>query len=118
MAIGVTEADLRQWVHSLVWMGEYLADEIPLLIEDSLGVGDKVDWDWLRDVIAAEIAAKRALEKTWPAVTDWDRLDRAFQALQEQGVIALHLAGFTQSDGMEEVEDDYEEAGGKKSNYA
>lgn len=118
MAIGVTEADLRSWVHSFVWTGEYLADEIPLLIEDSLGVGDKVDWDWLRDVIAAEVAAKRAVEKTWPAVTDWDRLDRAFGKLEGQGVIALHMAGFTQSDGLEEVEDDYEEAGGKESNYA
>src|SRR4051794_33302210 len=118
MAIGVTEADLRTWVHSLVWTGEYDADEIPLLIEDSLGVGDKVDWDWLRDVISTAVAAKQAAEQTWPAVTDWDRLDRAFRALQRQGVIALHMAGFTQSDGLEEVEDDYQEAGGEKSNYA
>lgn len=118
MAIGVTKADLRKWVHSLVWTGEYLADEIPLLIEDSLGVGDEVDEDWLEKVIAAEVAKKRAAENKWPKVTDWDRLDRAFRALQEQGVIALHLAGFTQSDGLEEVEDDYKVAGGKKSNYA
>lgn len=118
MADGVTEADLRNWVHSLVWAGEYDADEIPLLIEDSLGVGDEVDEDWLRDVIAAEVAAKRAAEQTWPAVTDWDRLDRAFRALDRHGVIALHLAGFTQSDGLEEVEDDYQEVGGEKSNYA
>jgi hypothetical protein len=118
MAMGVTEADLRAWVHSLVWTGEYLADEIPLLIEDNLGVGDEVDGDWLQGVIAEEVAAKRAAEATWPAVTDWDRLDRAFQALRRQGLIALHLAGFTQSDGLEEVEDDYEDAGGKESNYA
>ena len=117
MAIGVTEADHRKWVHSSVWTGEYDANAIPLLITDSLGVGDKVDDDWLRDVFAAEVAAKRAAEQTWPAVTDWDRLDRAFRALERQGVIALHMAGFTQSDGLEEVEDDYEEAGGKKSNY-
>ena len=118
MALGVTKADLRQWVHSFVWTGEYLPDEIPWLIEDSLGVGDEVDEDWLSDVIAKEVAKKRAAEKQWPAVTDWDRLDRAFQALQQQGVIALHMAGFTQSDGLEEVEEDYQEAGGKKSNYA
>jgi hypothetical protein len=118
MADGVTEADLRNWVRSFVWTGEYEADEIPLLIEDSLGVGDEVDEGWLRDVIATEVAAKRAAEQTWPAVTDWDRLDRAFRALERQGVIALHMAGFTQSDGLEEVEDAYQEAGGKESNYA
>lgn len=118
MAIGVTEADLWIWVHSLVWTGEWDADEIPLLIEDSLGVGDKVDEDWLRGLIAAEVAAKRAAEQTWPSITDWDRLDRAFRALKRQGVIALHMAGFTQSGGLEEVEDDYQDAGGKTSNYA
>ena len=118
MAGGVAEADLRQWVHSFVWTGEYDADEIPWLIEDSLGVGDVVDQGWLRDVIAAELAAKLEAEQAWPAVTDCDRLDRAFQALQRQGIIALHRAGFTQSDGLEEVEDDYHEAGGAASDYA
>jgi hypothetical protein len=118
MAGGVTEEDLRHWVHSFVWTGEYGADEIPWLIEDSLGVGDEVDQSWLRDVIAAEVAVKREAEQTWPSVTDCDRLDRAFQALQRQGIIALHRAGFTQSDGLEEVEDDYHEAGGEASGYS
>jgi hypothetical protein len=118
MAIGVTKDDLREWVHSFVWTGEYLADEIPLLIEDCLGVGDEVDEVWLKELIAAEFATKKAAEATWPAVTDWDRLDKAFQSLREKGVIALHLAGFTQSDGLEEVEDDYEDAGGEDSDYA
>jgi hypothetical protein len=67
---------------------------------------------------AAEVAAKREAERTWPAVTDCDRLDRAFQALERHGIIALHRAGFTQSDGLDEVEEDYREAGGEASNYA
>jgi hypothetical protein len=118
MGNGVTKEDLRQWVHSFVWTGEYDADEIPWLIEDSLGVGDMVDQGWLRDLIAAEMATKREAELTWPPVTNCDRLDLAFQALQQQGIIALHRAGFTQSDGLEEVEDDYHEAGGEASDYA
>lgn len=118
MADGVTEEDLRDWVRSFVWTGEYHADEIPWLIEDSLFPGDTVDQDWLRDVIAAEIAAKREAERAWPPVTDCDRLDRVFLALQRQGIIALHRAGFTQSDGLEEVEDDYHETGGEASGYS
>ena len=118
MADGVTEEDLRHWVRSFVWSGEYDADEIPWLIEDRLGVGDVMDQNWLRDVIAAEFAAKREAEQAWPPVTDCDRLDRAFETLQRQGIIALHRAGFTQSDGLEEVEDDYHEAGGEASGYA
>jgi hypothetical protein len=66
-----------------------------------------VDEDWLRDLIRTEIAAKRQEEQTWPAVTDCDRLDRVFAALEAQGMIALQMAGFTQSDGLEEVEDTY-----------
>jgi len=118
MANSVTKEDIRQWVHSFVWTGEYDAAEIPLLIEDNLGVDDEVDEGWLHGLIAAEVAAKRAAEQTWPAVTDCDRLDRAFLALEQQGVIALHRAGFTQSDGLEEVEDAYQEAGGESSDYA
>lgn len=118
MADGVTEEDIRHWVRSFVWTGEYEADEIPLLIEDNLGIDDDVDAGWLRDAIAKEVAAKRAAEQTWPAVTDCDRLDRAFQALERQDVIALHRAGLTQSDGLDEVEEDYRAAGGEASGYA
>jgi hypothetical protein len=118
MANGVTEADIRHWVRSYVWSGEYDGEEVVLLIEDQLGEGDEVDEGWLRGVIRGEVAAKRKAEETWPEVTDCDRLERAFQALQRQGVIALHRAGFTQSDGLDEVEEDYREAGGKASNYA
>jgi hypothetical protein len=118
MADGVTKADIRHWVWSYVWSGEYDADEVALLIEDQLGDGDEVDEDWLRKRIRDEVAAKRKAEKTWPKVTYCDRLDRAFKALEQQGVIALQMAGYTQSDGLEEVEDAYREAGGKKSKYA
>ena len=118
MADGVTEEDIRQWVRSYVWSGEYDADEVALLIEDQLGDGDEVDEGWLRKQIRGEVAAKRKAEKTWPKVTDCDRLDRAFLALERQGLIALHIAGFTQADGLDEVEEAYREAGGKKSKYA
>ena len=118
MANGVTQEDIRNWVRSYVWSGEYDAEEVVLLVEDQLGEDDEVDEDWLRKVIRREVAAKRQAEKTWPEVTDCDRLDRAFQALEQQGVIALQMAGYTQSDGLEEVEDAYREAGGQKSKYA
>jgi len=117
-AYRVTQEDILHWVWSYVWTGEYDADEIPFLIEDQLGVDDEVDEDWLDRVIRKEVAAKRKAEKTWPKVTDCDRLDRAFTALEKQGIIALHSAGFTQSEGLDEVEEAYHEAGGKKSKYA
>lgn len=105
-------------VRSFVWSGEYGEEEVGLLIEDQLGVDDEVDEDWLRKIIRSEVEAKKKAEETWEKVTDFDRLDRAFIVLRAQGVIALHRAGFTQSDGLEEVEDAYDEAEGKNSDYA
>jgi hypothetical protein len=117
-ADGVTEEDVRHWVHYAVWGGDYDAEEIVLLIEDQLGEDDEVDEPWLRKLIRTEYASKRKAEKTWPKVTDFDRLDRVFQKLHEQGMIALHNAGFTQSDGLDFVEESYRDSGGVKSNYA
>jgi hypothetical protein len=115
---GVTQADILDWVRSFVWSGENDPDEVALMIQDQFGEDDEVDEDWLKKAIHQEFAAKRKAETTWPEVTDCDRLDRAFKTLERQGVIALHMAGFTQSDGLHEVEETYREAGGEKSTYA
>jgi hypothetical protein len=118
MGSRVTQADILSWVRSLVWSGEYEEEEVALQIKDQLGENDKVDEGWLRNAIRSEAESKRKAEETWPKVTDFDRLDRAFTILEAQGIIALHRAGFTQSDSLEEVEDAYQEAGGKNSDYA
>ncbi|WP_020470262.1 DUF6891 domain-containing protein [Zavarzinella formosa] len=115
---GVTREDILHWVRGFVWRGEHDREEIAIMIEEQLGEGDEIDPKWLDKEIRREFAAKRKAEKTWPKVTDCDRLDRAFETLEQQGIITLQTAGFTQSDGLEEVEDAYRDAGGKKSGYA
>jgi hypothetical protein len=62
----------------------------------------ELDPDDLTAAIDEEIAKHEAEKKAWPAVTDCDRLDAAFAALSKRGIIALHNAGFTQSDGYED----------------
>ena len=49
--------------------------------------------------VDAEIKAHEADQATWPTNTDCDRLDAVFAQLNEDGIIALHNAGYTQSDG-------------------
>lgn len=115
---GVTQEDLLHWIRCFVWSGENDAEEVALMIEDQLGEKDEVDEDWLQEAIRREFAAKRKEEKTWPKVTDCDLLDRAFEALEQQGIIALHIAGYTQSAGLWEVEEEYRDADREKSNYA
>jgi hypothetical protein len=117
MTNGVTREDILSWARSLVWSGEYDEENVALKIGDQLGKDAEVDVGWLREVIRSEAESKRKAEASWPRITDFDRLDRAFTILEASGIIALHRAGFTQSDGLEEVEDAYGEAGGKNSGY-
>jgi len=50
------------------------------------------------------------IEKTsYPTTTDRDRLDSTFKGMNERGVIALQNAGFTQSDGYDDIRDAYSE---------
>ena len=44
-------------------------------------------------------------EASWPENTTNDRLDAAFEALRERGIVALQDAGYTMSDGWEDIHD-------------
>jgi len=55
--------------------------------------------DDVSDAIDVAIRDLIAEATTWPAVTDCDRLDSAFAAINRRDVIALQNAGYTQSDG-------------------
>ena len=55
----------------------------------------------VRDALATQYAE----EARWLHVTHNDRIDRAFAELQRRGIIALQNAGFTWSDGHEDVND-------------
>lgn len=75
-----------------------------VLFDLSCEYGD-VDEDALRARVDAARAAQRAAEATWPAETDNDRLDRAFDALDGDGFVALHRAGLTVHEGGEDAYD-------------
>jgi hypothetical protein len=88
-----------------------------LLITDDLDQGDPLDESWLAGLIEAEFALKRTAEATWPKITDFDRLEKVFMILEQQGIIALHCAGYTQSDGFEDAYEVYMDGGGADSDY-
>src|SRR5688572_28650350 len=60
------------------------------------------------NAVSEAFATIRREERTWPPVTDCDRLDRVFTALNKRGVIALQDAGYTQSDGYDDVRAAYD----------
>jgi hypothetical protein len=114
---GATEADAARAIRLDVWSGNYDADEVLLMLREDHPEYEDIDDARLRAMIRHEFAAKRRAERTWPKVTDCDRLERVFEALEARGVIAEEDAGFTQSEGHYNVEELYKEAGGKKSKF-
>ncbi|MCJ2028983.1 hypothetical protein MKK50_06120 [Methylobacterium sp. J-043] len=65
------------------------------------------DRRWVEAEVARAFARKRADEATWPLETDFDRLAIAFDALDASGIIALHDAGYTRSDGISDAGEVY-----------
>jgi hypothetical protein len=109
------EAVARDAVRRYVWSGFYGSDEIVEIIDESIFRPGEIDKDWLRAEIERAFSKKLEEQKNWPTHTDCDRLDRVFDALNNQGILALQNAGYTQSDGMSDVSQFYFEAGGEQS---
>ena len=93
---------IRVWV----WSGFYSLPDVLEMLEDCYeDDGDEEDADkqMLEEYAESEFQAKREAEATWPPVTDCTRLDAAFDDLNGMGIIALHNAGYTLSDGISDV---------------
>ncbi len=88
-------------IHKWVWSGFYSPEEVDLMIDDILE--EDAHEAMLRDAVAPEFTKKEEEEKTWPQVTDCDRLNAVFAALDKRRVLCLHNSGFERSDGHTEA---------------
>jgi hypothetical protein len=89
----------RETVDALIAGGFFDEDDLDTYLADMAFDPDAAPFAIaVRDHARAAMAAKRTAEAGWPAVTDWDRLARAFSALEAGGILALHNAGLTTSD--------------------
>lgn len=79
---------------------------------DHLGPDDR---RWVETEIEQTFARKRTEEATWPPVTDFDRLAAAFDVLAATGIVALHRAGYTRSDGISDAWEAYHQ--GKEEGF-
>ena len=101
-----------------VWGGEYGPDEVCIIIGEEIFGDDEEQVEWTEAAVRRAFAEKRKAERTWPKVTDCDRLDRVFTALEKRGVLTdSDDTALTQSDGFEAVEELYRDEGGKKSAF-
>ncbi len=99
-------------IKTRVWSGFDTAEDVHQLIDDMLSDdGEDVDEAILRAAVEPEFRQKLTAETTWPVKTDCDHLDTAFDSLNRIGIIALHNAGVTQSDGLSDVGEALRERG-------
>lgn len=92
-----------------VWSGFYSPSDVEEMIADVLE--DDADEAFLRASVRPEFEKKVAEETDWSGRTDCDRLDEAFEELNALGIIALHNAGYTMSDGHSDVSEVLHERG-------
>lgn len=96
-----TDKYILDAIRLCVWSGFYDADDVHQVIDDILE--DDADEAMLRSAVASEFEKKTQAERSWPDETDCDRLDRVFDYLNTTGIIALQNAGYTMSDGLDDV---------------
>ena len=80
-------------IKTWVWSGFYGADDIQEMIGDVLE--HDADEAMLRAAVESELAAKATAEKTWPRVTDCDRLGAVFAELDRGGVLVARIVSET-----------------------
>ena len=96
-----SERYVYEAIKNWVWSGFYNEADIQEMMDDILD-GD-CDEKMLLSLVSKEFELKKSEEANWPGETDYDRLAKAFDKLHEEGVCALHNAGYTMSGGLEAV---------------
>ncbi|RIY01432.1 DUF3168 domain-containing protein [Aureimonas flava] len=99
-------ADVVHQIHVLARGGFHSeVSALTAVVEDYLDPDrlDPEDRRWVEAEVERAFETKRADEAVWPAITDFDRLVAAFDALTATGIVALHRAGYTRSDGISDA---------------
>jgi hypothetical protein len=98
-----------QEIETQVRGGFEARDRIIEIFCEEMYAPDELDPDEVEAAVDAAIAAHESEKPNWPEVTDCDRLDAVFEALNKQGIVSLQNAGYTQSDGYSDCVEVYHE---------
>lgn len=100
-----TERYLRQsattWVRSGFYQRAEILERLRERVEDE-GVDEEI-LDELDELLVAEFRKRKTDESGWERETTNDRIDRAFAELNANGIVAMQNAGYTMSEGWEDV---------------
>jgi hypothetical protein len=106
------QEEARDAVRFHTWSGYYDKDDVFDLVNDEIYEAASEDEEWLRWAVDQEFRRKRDAERSWPAITDCDRLDQVFEFLRSRGILTRHRCGLTMQDGLHVIGQLFEEAGG------
>jgi hypothetical protein len=95
-------------ISTFVRTGFYDKKQLMTIFCEEMYEPGELDPDDVSSALDAELERLSIEKKSWPSVTDCDRLDVAFLAINGRGVIALQNAGYTQSDGYDDFIEMYE----------
>ena len=104
-----TETYIAEQIRLRVWSGYDDPEDVQDMITDILE--DDADEEMLRARVGEEFQRKTEAEATWPAETDCDKLDIAFSALRDKGVIAIRNAGWDKSEAFHSCLEEYRSQG-------
>ena len=99
------EEELADEIQIRVWSGFHSLSDVLEMLEYCDEDEADADVRMLAEFARAEVQEKREAEAAWPPITDCDRLDAAFDALNNMGIIALHYAGHCMSCGLSIVDE-------------
>src|SRR5262249_51949985 len=86
-------------IRGLVRCGFYPRQVIEEIVCEELNNPGELDERDVSRAVDSELKTLAAEQVSWLAVTDCDRLDQVFDALNKRGVVALQNAGYMQDDG-------------------
>ena len=99
------EPETKLDISSMVRTGFYDRDRLIEVFTEEMYAPGELDSNDVVSTIDSEFVLYEEEKLSYPATTDCDRLDTAFNNINERGVIALQNAGYTQSDGYEDIND-------------
>src|SRR5262245_63322817 len=108
------EAQALEYIRRYVRYGFYSPAEVARIVGRDV-FAEAIPRTRVRELVESEVTRLRTEQPSWPAVTDCDRLDQAFASLQAEEILALHNAGLTPSEGIDEMSERYYAAGGAAS---
>lgn len=109
------EAETQTEIASMVRSGFYDRERLIEVFTEEMDAPGELNASDVASAIDEQFTAYEQEKLSYPATTDCDRLDVAFAKMNERGVIAIQNAGYTQSDGYDDVGEVYSQRPDKES---